>query len=102
MRCYHGEVAIPLMMYISETSIVFESIQRQISNIIFIVKTCQKMSWSFMDKPPLGLRPRWLADIFRATEILDCFKRYIELAKPIPDEWIDEFVEINNRMKGGD
>jgi len=50
-------------------------------------------------KPPLGLRPRRIADNLRAIEIHEAIGRaltHIHI-QPIPSEWIDEFVEIINR-----
>lgn len=43
-----------------------------------------------LEKPPLGLRPKYIADAMRAREILEAIDRYISAHKPVPAEWIDE------------
>lgn len=50
-------------------------------------------------KPPLGLRPRCVSDAKRVLEILEAINRYIEVSKRVPEEWIDEFIELNDRLK---
>lgn len=54
-----------------------------------------------INKPPLGLRPKYLFDadfdnLFRnrALEILDAMRRYVEDDKSIPTEWTDELLGI--------
>ena len=44
-------------------------------------------------KPPLGLRPWYIADAARVIEILDAMKRYTAECKPIPEEWMEELIE---------
>lgn len=44
--------------------------------------------------PPLGLVPKWVRDLQRAHEILEAMTRYVEDRKPIPREWINEFIEL--------
>jgi len=41
-------------------------------------------------RPPLGLRPRYIAAGERAIEILDAIRRYVEAGKPVPGAWLDE------------
>jgi hypothetical protein len=48
--------------------------------------------------PPLGLRPRFIVDERRAIEIVEAMTRYVENAKPIPNEWLAELTEINKRL----
>lgn len=47
-----------------------------------------------MNKPPLGLKPRWKADEERAEEIAIAISRYQDARKAIPNEWLDEYDEL--------
>lgn len=51
------------------------------------------MSFPF-EKPPLGLRPKYIADAMRAREILEALDRYVAVHKPVPVEWIDELRSL--------
>lgn len=46
------------------------------------------------DRPPLGLRPKFIANQPRAIEIIDAMKRYVEHGKLIPLDWINELIDI--------
>ena len=50
-------------------------------------------------KPPIGLRPRVVADHIRAIEVHEAIGRALTEGRlqRIPLEWVDEFVEIINR-----
>ncbi|WP_419884857.1 hypothetical protein [Paenibacillus sp. B-A-8] len=50
-------------------------------------------------KPPLGLRPRYIAEAQRMDEIKDAVKRYMDAGYPLPDEWIAEYNEIAKRRE---
>lgn len=54
-----------------------------------IVKPVEKQ------QPPLGLRPRCIANTFRMQEILDAMQRYCAEAKKIPVEWLEELSTLN-------
>ena len=41
-------------------------------------------------KPPLGLRPKFIVAEGRTVEILEAMKRYAERGMEIPQEWRDE------------
>jgi len=41
-------------------------------------------------KPPLGLRPQWVADSERAKEIIAAIERYLVAGDKIPTEWLVE------------
>jgi hypothetical protein len=45
------------------------------------------------DKPPLGLRPRWLVLSDRADEIKAAIQRYETLGLPRPFDWLIELQE---------
>jgi len=45
-------------------------------------------------KPPIGLRPRFVAEAARCQEILDAIKRYQDAKAQVPDEWLSEFDEL--------
>lgn len=44
-------------------------------------------------KPPLGLRPWYIADDERVVEILEAMLRYTKANKDIPKVWVDELIE---------
>ena len=46
-----------------------------------------------IEKPPLGLRPRFIADQERAIEIIEALKRYAEAGQSPPLAWIEELQE---------
>ena len=48
-------------------------------------------------KPPIGLTPRWVIDEQRFVDILNAIVRYAADNRPIPDEWVEELAEINQR-----
>ena len=45
-------------------------------------------------KPPLGLRPKRIADWQRRTEIVEAMERYGKAGKEIPEQWFDELKEL--------
>lgn len=47
----------------------------------------------------IGLRPKHIAEGQRKWEILCAITRYVEDAKKVPQEWLEEFSELNGRMK---
>lgn len=47
------------------------------------------------NKPPLGLRPRYIVTSQRVHEILEAMTRYAEHCKPIPEEWLEELRDLN-------
>jgi hypothetical protein len=50
-----------------------------------------------LQKPPIGLRPRWLVDDQRLEEIIAAVIRYIYAGYPIPIEWAEELNELTVR-----
>lgn len=51
-----------------------------------------------MNKPPIGITPRWLLDEERAIEIEEAIVRYNKADYPIPIEWIQELNEVYERL----
>lgn len=47
-----------------------------------------------VEKPPLGLRPRHIANQLRKREILDAMIRYCDANKPIPLDWVKELEDL--------
>lgn len=45
-------------------------------------------------RPPLGLRPKYIADAMRAREILEAIDRYLSAGKKVPAEWIEELNDL--------
>lgn len=54
-----------------------------------------------MDKPPLGLRPKYIAISSRIKEIHEAMVRRIEADYVIPDEWLLEYMELTAQIKEG-
>jgi hypothetical protein len=46
------------------------------------------------DKPPLGLRPKYITDSERIGEIEEAIKRYVAAKKDIPEEWYVELGKL--------
>ncbi len=57
------------------------------------------------EKPPLGLRPRWVVLKHRLQEIDEAIQRYNKVSKPVPEDWIKEreytSVELQCAKKWG-
>ena len=49
--------------------------------------------------PPVGLVPRHIRERQRAEEILSACSRYVESRKRIPQEWLTELSELNERVE---
>ena len=46
------------------------------------------------EKPPIGIKPRYIHDEERKQEIMDAMVRYSNAFKPIPVEWLDELKDL--------
>ena len=51
---------------------------------------------SELQKPQLGLKPRWIHDSERAKEILDAMARYTDANMSVPNKWIKELQDLFN------
>lgn len=53
-----------------------------------------------MNKPPIGLMPKHIfieqMQMQRRNEITAAVQRYIEVGKDIPNDWLQELIELNN------
>lgn len=47
-----------------------------------------------IEKPPIGLTPRFIHDQHRTTEIGEAIIRYLQNDYPIPTEWVEEYNEL--------
>lgn len=47
-------------------------------------------------KPPIGIKSRYLHDLMRFREITDAMNRYSDASLPVPKEWIGEVLDIYN------
>lgn len=52
------------------------------------------MENNIVEKPPLGLKPKWIHDKQRKREIIEAMERYSNAGKPIPAEWVEELKEL--------
>jgi hypothetical protein len=50
-------------------------------------------------KPPLGLRPRWLAEEQRLVEVASAAARYLDAGKQVPASWVEEMVHFIGSME---
>jgi len=50
-----------------------------------------------IEKPPLGLKPRFIHDQQWANEIGGAIIRRLEAGYPIPIEWVEEYNELLGR-----
>lgn len=53
-----------------------------------------RVTCSLVPKPPIGLRPRWIAEEMRMKEIASAMLRYNEAGKPVPAPWTEELAEL--------
>lgn len=51
-----------------------------------------------LTKPPLGCRPRWIAEEMRLIEVASAVSRYMDAGKPVPPEWVDELIHHIGNM----
>lgn len=51
-----------------------------------------------LEKPPIGLRPRFIVDESRYSEVLEAMCRYAKAKKEVPQEWKDEALELVVRI----
>ena len=52
-----------------------------------------------MKKPPLGLRPKIIADEMRLREIKEAIQRYLDEDYIIPELWFEEYNTLIEEMK---
>lgn len=51
-----------------------------------------------VERPPLGLIPRWVKDEQRYIEVCAAISRYYNAGKKIPIEWIEEYNELIDKI----
>ena len=51
-----------------------------------------------VDKPPLGLEPRYIHEAKRIVEIIGAMNRYMKAGKMVPKEWYDEAFELAEKQ----
>lgn len=51
-----------------------------------------------MEKPPLGIKPKWVHDLQRINEILEGMKRYNSANMLIPEKWLFELETLFNQF----
>lgn len=47
-----------------------------------------------MDKPPLGVLPKFLWDEQRMVDLTEAINRFMDANEPVPSEWVQELAEI--------
>lgn len=73
----------------------------QFSDICGGCETLDGVPVKYSEKPPLGLKPRYIHNSERLVEILHAMGRYSNARKPIPIEWINELGDLINELIGG-
>jgi hypothetical protein len=53
------------------------------------------VSTNQVQKPPLGLMPRWISVSNRASAIVAAITRYNAVSEPVPQCWREELAELN-------
>lgn len=51
-----------------------------------------------MDKPPLGVMPRFLWDERRMVDLTEAIERFTEAGAPVPVEWYYELIEVTTNV----
>ena len=51
-----------------------------------------------MKKPPIGITPKRIHQELRLKEIDEAVIRYVAEDKPIPAEWVLEYIELTNEL----
>ena len=51
------------------------------------------------EKPPIGLRPRFIYEEHRIEEIEEAMGRYRDAGKTVPKEWTEEHNELKTRLE---
>lgn len=49
------------------------------------------------NKPPLGVMPRHVHEQLRIQDLTRAIQRYAMACRHIPNEWIEELKELNDR-----
>lgn len=52
------------------------------------------------EKPPIGIKPRFIHDEQRFEELRQCIHRYLSAGLPINKDWIEEYNELSKKIKG--
>ena len=73
----------------------------QFSDICGGCETLEGVPVNYEEKPPLGIKPRYIHRGERLREILNAMDRYSKASKHIPGEWIDELRDLINELIGG-
>ena len=50
-------------------------------------------------RPPLGLKPRWIVDEQRLREVADAINRSRKAGWKVPVEWLDEYDELVRKVE---
>lgn len=56
------------------------------------------MIFSYIRKPPLGLKPRYIHEAERLCDIKAAIARYMDAGYPIPAEWVKEYNELSAKQ----
>ncbi len=76
----------------SQSELLNTGYRTAILDAIDLVKKSTIPCVSHIEKPPLGLKPKWIHDQQRQDEIMAAINRYLEAGKTPPKEWAAEFA----------
>ena len=51
------------------------------------------------EKPPIGLKPKFIRNLERFREVQEAIARYYNAEVPIPIDWIEEYNELIKLIK---
>lgn len=51
-----------------------------------------------VERPPLGVKPRWAWEEERASDLSEAMQRYLDAGVEIPEEWNMEFNELYSKI----
>ena len=70
----------------------WEQLKNTVIPIRFEEDWIKQLNLINFEKPPIGLKPKWIHDKQRQTEIMAAINRYLEVDKTPPKEWVIEFA----------
>lgn len=53
-----------------------------------------------MERPPIGIMPRYIWEEKRLSELISAINRYVDNCMPVPMEWIEEYNELIVKYRG--
>lgn len=71
-------------------------------NSIKGLENCTFLPFKKCTKPPIGVIPKQLHDLYKVSELKNAIKRYIDAGFAIPIEWVEEYNLLLRSSKSGE